>query len=162
MVKNWPRLKIQSIFIHCLVLFSEPPLLLNCHNIHGQIPNISLKWPKTAAVISIYLHMFGDSISFTLIKEKRTHGRKFRKSLDPNFLWELSQMDGCKCPLGPENYFTSTSRWRGRKSTGRVLVFQTQDTLQELAISLVHRMAGMSSSHSYIWISLSNHHDAGC
>lgn len=38
----------------------------------------------------------------------------------------------------------------GVESTGRVLVFQTQDTLQELAISLVHRMAGMSSSHSYI------------
>lgn len=53
-----------------------------------------LKRPRAAVVVSIYPHMFGDILSFTLIKEKRTHGKRFRKSLDSNALAEISLING--------------------------------------------------------------------
>lgn len=56
------------------------------YNPHGQILNMHLKKPQTAVVTSIYLHMFGYILSFTLTKEKRTYGRQLRKSLAPKFL----------------------------------------------------------------------------
>ena len=55
-----------------------------------------LKRPRAAVVVvvSIYPHMFGDILSFTLIKEKRTHDKRFRKSLDSNVLAETSLING--------------------------------------------------------------------
>lgn len=54
------------------------------------------------------------------------------------------------------------TRWRDWKGTGMVLVFQTRNISQEIAIGLLYRMAGMLSSHGYIWISLSNYHNPFC
>lgn len=71
--------------------------------------------------------------------------------------------------MGPEPFWVwrtilppCNTRWRDKKGTGMALIFQTRNVSQEIAIGLLHRMAGMLSSHGYIWISLSNYQDASC
>lgn len=144
--------------VYLRIVFSSFQSLHFClntlkHHAYGQISNIYLKKPKIAVVISIYAHISADILSFTLTKLKRIYERQFRKSIYPNFLrwtplmshrWILN-LSGSGEPFGihvtPDEEIGRAQVW---------CYFSTRNISQEIAIGLLHRMAGMLSSHGYI------------
>ena len=69
------------------------------------------------------------------------------KEWDMTLVWQLNRNNKQLRHFGSRELFYVYVADKGdRNSTGMVLVFQTCNTSQELAIGLVHRMAGMAGS----------------